>query len=64
MLENSLPPGQLCEIRLELFVNGESTVMHLEAKIINCIFSKDAYRVGLQFLKPTASLMQLISSIP
>lgn len=64
VLENSLPSGLACEVRLDFFVLGKPTRLQAKTRVMNCICTNQAYRIGLQFLNLEATQKGLITKLP
>lgn len=64
VLENSLPQGLVCEVRLDFLLAGKSTRIQSKTRVVSCICTNQVYRVGLQFLAADLTQTEIIGRIP
>lgn len=64
LLENSMPVGALCEVRVDFFLDGKSARIQSKTRVVSCICTHRTYRVGLQFLGIDPSQMDVIRKTP
>jgi hypothetical protein len=56
-----IPPGLLCELNFDVFVDGKSNTVNSRSKAMYCIFSNGEYKVGFQFLGLDLGAMTLLA---